>query len=61
MKDDEKVGRNSSGNRSRESQPKTSTPSTAIAMVTRRSTANRMIGLTFIAVAAPPHDRVIES
>ncbi len=47
MFDEEKAGRNSSGSRVTESQPRTMTPKTAMAMVTRRSTANRMIGLIF--------------
>ncbi len=47
--------------RSSDSQPRTSTPSTAMAIVTRRSTAKRMIGLTFIVGARPPvNDPTIE-
>ena len=48
MLDDEKVGRNSSGNRPSDSQPSTRMPSRIMPVVTLRSTAKRAIGVTLL-------------
>lgn len=46
--EEEKLGRNSNGNRCRDSQPMTKTPMITIVMVTFRSTAKRTIGWVFL-------------